>query len=327
MENMWVLYPAYDSSDCFGVVIMYRTNFDFVVEKAKTAEKPLRVVIAGADAENILKGAFRAEADGFAELTLLGDEEKITVMLSDLGLADRKYTIVNAADPDTVVQAAVDLVKAGKADALMRGSTQTRDFLLPVLDKKNGLMIPGRLLTHINLLKLPDYDRILGISDVTIIPAPDMSQRKEVVRNLTETLQRLGYEKPNIALLSLVEKPIFRMPRTVEAQTIVREHEAHPIASCNLVGPIAYDLVLSKEAARLKHYDCPYCGEFDGIVVPRLNTGNLLVKALHIHAHAQSCGVIVGANIPIAITSRADPPEEAYLSLAMCVALPARMVS
>ena len=305
---------------------MYRTNFDFVIEKAKAAKKPLRVVIAGADAENILKGAFQAEAEGFVELTLLGDEEKITAILQELGLADHKYTIVNTTDYHAVVQDAIDLIKAGKADALMRGNTQTRDFLLPVLDKANGLMIPGRLLTHINLMKMPDYDRLLAISDVTIIPVPDMNQRKQVVRNMTETLERLGYDKPNIALLSMVEKPIFRMPHTVEAQTIANEHAEHPIANCNLVGPIAYDLVISKEAARLKNFDCPYCGEFDGIVVPRLSIGNLLVKALHMHANAQSCGIIVGANVPIAITSRADPPEEAYLSLAMCVALPARLV-
>ena len=301
---------------------MYKTNFDFVVEKAKAVEKPIRVAIAGADAENILKGAFQAEAAGFVELILVGDENKITAMLKDLSLMARKYTIVNIEAGKNVVQAAIDLIKAGKADVLMRGNTQTRDFLLPILDKKNGLLRSDRLLTHITMLKLPDYPRILAISDVTIIPDPDINKRKHIIQNLVGTLKALGYERPNVALLSLVEKPAFHMIDTVEAQTIVHDHHEKPIADCELVGPIAYDLIISKEAARLKGYDCPLCGEFDGIVAPNLLTGNLLVKALQMHDRASGCGVIVGANIPIAITSRSDSQEQAFLSLAVCAALP-----
>lgn len=299
---------------------MYKTNFDFVVEKAKAAEKPIRVVIAGADAENILLGAFRAEAAGFAELTLVGDKEKIETMLKNLSLLTRKYTIVD--EKDDVVQKAIDLIKEGKADVLMRGNTQTRDFLLPILDKKNALLRPDKLLTQITMMKMPDYDRILAISDVTIIPEPDINQRKQVIKNMAGTFKALGYDHPNIALLSLVEKPTFHMQDTVVAQEIVHDHQEKPIADCELVGPIAYDLILSKEAARLKGYDCPLCGEFDGIVTPSLLAGNLLVKTLQMHGHASSCGVIVGANIPIAITSRSDAEEQSFLSLAVCAALP-----
>ena len=305
---------------------MFKTNFDFIVDKARAAAKPIRVAIAGADAENILLGAFRAEADGFAELILVGNEAKIVEMLKNLSLLSRKYTIVNVEDEKQIVQTAIDLVKAGKADVLMRGNTQTRRFLLPILDKKNELIRPGKLLTHITMLKLPDYGRVLAISDVTIIPNPDINQRKQVIRNMVGTFKALGYEHPNIALLSLVEKPTFHMVDTVEAQTIVHDHNEKPIADCELVGPIAYDLIISKEAARLKGFDCPYCGEFDGIVTPNLLAGNILVKALQMHGHASSCGVIVGANIPIAITSRSDTSEQAFLSLACCAALPEEQI-
>ena len=301
---------------------MYRTNFDFVVEKAKTLDKPIRVAIAGADAENILLGAFRAEAAGFAELILVGNREKIEKKLKDLSLLTRKYTLVEENDRQNVVQKAIDLIKEGKADVLMRGNTQTRDFLLPILDKKNGLIRKDKLLTQITMMKMPDYDRILAISDVTIIPEPDINQRKHVIKNMAGTFKALGYDHPNIALLSLVEKPTFHMHDTVEAQTIVHDHNEKPIADCELVGPIAYDLIVSKEAARLKGFDCALCGEFDGIVTPSLLAGNLLVKVLQMHGHASSCGVIVGANIPIAITSRSDSEEQSFLSLAVCAALP-----
>ena len=301
---------------------MFRKNFDFVVDKARAVEKPIRVAIAGADAENILLGAFRAEAAGFAELILVGDPDKITEMLKNLSLLTRKYTIVEERDYNKVVQKAIDLIKEGKADVLMRGNTQTRDFLLPILDKANGLIRKDKLLTQITMMKMPDYDRILAISDVTIIPEPDINQRKHIIKNMAGTFKALGYEHPNIAILSLVEKPTFHMRDTVEAQQIVMDHEEKPIADCELVGPIAYDLIISKEAARLKSFDCELCGEFDGIVTPSLLAGNLLVKVLQMHGRASSCGIIVGANIPIAITSRSDTEEQSYLSLAVCAALP-----
>ena len=300
---------------------MFKTNFDFVVDKAKASGKKIRVAIAGADNENILQGAFRAEAAGFAQLLLVGDEARIAKMLKDLSLYDRNYTIIAEPDYEKVVQKSIDLIKMGMADVLMRGNTQTRDFLLPILEKKNELLMPGRLLTHINILKLPDYPRILAVSDVTIVQEPNLSQRKQIIRNMAELFADLGYEKCNIALLALVEKPTFHMPSTVEAQTLAKECASKPISISNVVGPIAYDLIISKEAARLKGYDCPICGEFDGIDAPNLINGNLLIKALQIHGHCSSFGVIRGANIPIAITSRSDPQEQSYLSLAACAAI------
>lgn len=299
---------------------MYKTNFDFIVEKAKQVQKPVRVVIAGADCENILKGAFEARQAGFVELVLTGNESRITEMLKNLGLISQKYTLIPCPEDKNVVQFAIDLIHEGKADILMRGNTQTRDFLLPIVDKKNKL-ISDKLLTHVTMVKFPGYDRILSVSDVTMLVHPDPNQRKKVIENMAGLLTSLGYEKPKIALLELTETPSFHMTGTVEAQTIVHDHSRKPIANCDLVGPISYDLIVSKEAARLKGYDCPFSGEFDGIVVPDLLVGNLLIKVLQMNGQASSCGVIVGATIPIAITSRSDTKEQSFLSLAACVAL------
>ena len=299
---------------------MYRQNFDFIVEKAMAAEKPARVIIAGADCENILRGAFEAQSAGMVELILAGNEGRIKDVLKKLGLISGKYTIEPVGDDENVTQHCIDYIKQGKADILMRGNTQTQDFLFPIVEKENGLMT-DKLLTQVTMVKFADYDRVLAISDVTVVPTPDQNQRKKVVQNMAGLMTKLGYEKPNIALLALTEKPAFRMKDTTEADNIVREHKEKPIANCNLVGPISYDLIVSKEAARLKGYNNPLCGEFDGIVVPDLLTGNVLVKALQMNGHASSCGVIVGAKIPIAITSRSDTKEQSFLSLAACVAL------
>lgn len=299
---------------------MSTRNFEQIIEKAKQVGVRQRVVIAGADAENILLGAFEAEAAGFAELTLVGEAAKVNPLLEKLGLADRNYRRVTTQPGESVVQTAIDVINRGEGDILMRGNVQTREFLMPLLDKKNGLRT-DRLLTHIDLVSMPEYPKLIAIGDVTVTVEPNPRQKKEIIRNMVDTLKVVGDEKPNIALLALVEEPSFHMRDTLEARDLVREHESRPIADCNLVGPIAYDLILSKEAARLKHYDCPLCGEFDGIVAPSLLAGNLIVKCWQMHAHAETCGVVVGAKIPVALTSRSDGADVAFRSLAYCAAM------
>ncbi|MCD8019622.1 MAG: hypothetical protein LUF92_08610 [Clostridiales bacterium] len=298
----------------------YAHDFDAIVDQAKAQPRPMRVVVAGADVENILLGVFNAQKSGFVSPILVGNEKKILDMLASLGLQDENYDLQAVADDVNVVQYSIEMVLAGKADILMRGNTQTRDFLMPVLNKGNHLL-DKKLMTHVVMLKIPDCEKIMAISDVTILVEPSIEQRKEVIKNMVEALKLLGVEHPNIALLSLVERPSFHMRDTVEAQTIVLHQKEEPFAECNLVGPIPFDLIVSKEAARLKNYDCPYCGEFDGIVVPNLMSGNLMIKTLELNGRGNSCGVIMGAKIPIAITSRSDSKEQAYLSLTACTVM------
>lgn len=213
----------------------------------------------GADSENILPGAFEAQDAGFSTPVLVGEAEKIDPMLERLGLKDKTYRLVTTQPGEDVIQAAVDVIRRGEGDVLMRGNTQTRDFLMALLDKKNELRTDKRLV-HIDLVSMPEYPKLIAIGDVTVTIEPDVQQKKQIIRSMTETLESVGYEKPNIALLSMVEEVDFHMKDTMEAQKLVRSHADTPIANCNLVGPIAYDLILSKEAARLKGYNEPLCG-------------------------------------------------------------------
>ena len=299
---------------------MALTNFDQIVERAKQSFRKERVVIAGADSENILLGAFEAQDAGFATPILVGEAEKILPMLEKLGLKDKPYRLVATQPGNNVVQAAIDLINDGEGDVLMRGNTQTRDFLMPLLDKKNNLRTEKRL-THIDLVSMPEYHKLIAIGDVTVTIEPTLMQKKEIIQDMTEMLNALGYEKPGIALLSMVEQVSYHMKDTVEAQRLVMEHNNNPIATCELVGPVAYDLILSKEAARLKNYNNPLAGEFDGIVAPSLLAANLIVKCWQMHAHARTCGVVIGAKVPVALTSRSDDKDVAFLSLAFCAAL------
>ena len=298
----------------------YPKEFDKIVEKAME-RGPKKAAVVGSNSANILKGVFAAQEAGFVEPILIGNFRKTKEMLDELGLADRHYDFYPTGNNANPVQYAIEMIRAGSADCLMRGNTQTRDFLLPIMNKSNHLIKEGRLVTHISVMKSDEYDRLLAVSDCTLLVEPSIEQREEVIRNMTEALKNFGIAKPNIALLSLVEKPSFHMKDTVEAQTIVMHHNEEPIADCNLFGPITYDLIISKEAAELKHFECEYSGRFDGIVVPNLLAGNLICKFWDAHLHSYACGVLSGTKIPVAISGRSESPAHAFLSLAGSIAM------
>ena len=296
-------------------------NFDDIIKRVPKLNAPLRVVLAGSDGENMLQGLFQAQKEGFVQPVLVGDRARTMVQLEKLGLDKEPYTMVDTAPGHNVTQAAIDVIHCGDGDILMRGNMPTRDFLMPVLDKKNGLRTE-RLMSHVSLASIPEYPKLLALSDMTIIVNPNPTQKKAIIKNTADALKAFGYENPKLALMALVENVNFHMPDTIEAQRLVSEQKQHPFADCELWGPIAYDLIISKEACRLKNYDCPWAGGgFDGIIAQDLIAANTLVKCLLIHAHAVTCGAVVGAKVPIALTSRSAKAEESYLSLLVCAVL------
>ncbi len=298
-------------------------SFENILERVPKRDRPMRVILAGSDGENMLKGLFAAQEKGLAQPVLVGDRARTITVLEQLGLEREPYTMVDTPPGHNITQTAIDIINEGDGDVLMRGNIPTRDFLMTVLEKTNNLRT-DRLMSHVSLASLPEYPKLLALSDMTVIIKPNLNQKKEIIRNMADALKAFGYENPKFAILSLVEKVTFHMQDTVEAQRLCHEQKQRPFADCELWGPIAYDLILSKEAARLKHYDCPWSGGgFDGIVAPDLSTANTLVKSWLIHAHAITCGAVVGARIPIALTSRSANEEETYLSLVFCAVLDA----
>ena len=296
-------------------------NFDNIISRIPKLPAPLRVVLAGSDGENMLRGLFRAQEEGFVQPVLVGDRARTITQLEKLGLENKPYTMVDTPPGHNVTQAAIDIITCGDGDILMRGSMPTRDFLMPVLDKKNGLRT-NRIMSHVSLASIPEYPKLMALSDMTIIVNPNPAQKKAIIKNMADALKAFGYENPKLALLALVENVNFHMPDTIEAQRLVAEQKSRPFADCELWGPISYDLIISKEACRLKNYDCPWAGGgFDGIVAQNLLSANPLVKSWLIHAHAVTCGAVVGAKVPIALTSRSAAAEESFLSLVFCAVL------
>lgn len=306
-------------------MIQYEKEFDFVINRAKSLKRRARAVVAGADMENLLTAVFEAEAEGFIHPILVGNEERIVTLLEQLGLEKRNYDICAVPDDDVsadyhvYMKQALAILNDGLGDILVRGNTSTRNFLMPILDKKYNMC--NGLVSEVALMKVPHYDKLIALSDVSVVISPSEGQRKKIVKNMVDTLKHFGVEQPKVAVLSLVEKPSFHMRDTVEAQNIVRSHQYEPIADCELVGPIPWDLIVSKEAAKLKKYDCSYCGDFDAVLMPNLITGNTVMKVLSMSAHANFCGVLAGTKVPAAISSRSASAEQIYLSLCAAAAM------
>ena len=304
---------------------IYEKEFDFVISRAKSLDRPARMVVAGADCENIVKAVFEAEAQGFARPILVGNEDRIVAVLKKLGLFERNYVISHVPDYEintiyhVYMERALTIINDGLGDILVRGNTSTRNFLMPLLDKKIG--IATGLVSEVALIKVPYYDKVLALGDTSVCINPSEGQRKKIIKNICYVLDHLGVKRPKIGVLALVEKPSFHMRDTVEAQNIVRSHKMEPIADCELVGPIPWDLIVSKEAARLKGFDCPYSGEFDAVLMPNVMAGNTVMKVLGMSATSNACAVLAGTRVPTAISSRSSSVEEAYLSLCVAAAM------
>lgn len=294
-------------------------NFDQLLALVPKKAEPLRAVLAGPENENMLQGIFMAQEAGIIHPVLVGNRDHTLTLLDKLGLADRPYTMITA--DVSVANASVDVIRSGEGDILMRGEMLSHNFLVPVVNGKHGLRRGNEYMSHVTLASLPEYPRLLALADMAVIIDPDVGLKRTIIKNTVTALKALGYDNPVLAMMALVEKGTFQMEDTVEAQSLVFEQTRRPIADCTLWGPISYDLIISKESARLKNYECPYTGAFDGIIAPELTTANTLLKSWTIHAGATVCGAIIGAQVPIALTSRFVAPKETFLSLAFCAIL------
>jgi phosphate butyryltransferase len=294
-------------------------DFETIIAKVKAFEKPKRVVVAAAYEDHIFEAVFGAQKQGIVYPVLVGEKEKNREMLRKYGYISEDYEIVDAPEGICPSQKAVDVINAGDGDFLMKGLMETRDFLKPVIDKKNNLNIGG-VMSHFTLADMPSYHKLIALSDAAVVINPTLEEKKAIINNAVRTLKSIGYDRPKVAILCAVEVCNPKMQDTVDAVKLVEMWEKGEIPDCDLAGPLSYDLVMSAESARTKCFDCPWCGDFDLIIVPQMNTGNILIKTWHYSAGANMAGIIVGAKVPIVLTSRSTDTVGKYLSLVTAAA-------
>ena len=295
---------------------MKYSSFEQIAQVCRGKEGLKRVAVAGAADQHVLQAVIEAHKEGIAEPVLVGDPERIAEELSKLGCPADSFETVPAYSNPECGQVAVELVKEERADFLMKGMIETRDIMKPLVDKENGLNT-GRTMSMFTYNYVPQMTRLLALADGGMIPYPTLEQKKDIVMNCVESLHKLGIERPTVAILCGVEKVNPKMPETTDAAALVEMNRKGEIEGCDIYGPISFDIFMDKEIARLKGYDCPCAGDFDCCIVPSMAAGNLMHKAMIICGGTKMAGVIVGAKVPVVLSSRGASAEEKFVSMAL----------
>ncbi len=296
-----------------------------LLERAK-GRGPKRVAVVAADDPLALEAAAHAVRLSLAEPVLVGDPAAIRAVLERLdGEARRALagcTIVEAEGPEEAARAAVGLARSGAVRALLKGHLRTDQLLKAVLDKHHGLRT-GRLLSDVLVYEdtLSGRKRLVGITDGGVNVRPTLDEKVQIVRNAVEVFRALGFERPKVALLSATEVITDAIPSTVEAHELTRRHQRGELElpECELYGPLALDNALLEWAARAKGVRSPVAGRADVLVVPNIEAGNLLGKAVK-HFGGSTCAhVILGAKVPVLIPSRVESAQDKLHSIALGV--------
>ena len=293
------------------------TCFNDLVTEAKTKKSVIAVV--GAHERHTLEAVLHAKREGISDAILTGDATAIRAIISESGDDASAFEIIDTPQKDDALNAAMDAIKSGRADSLMKGGIETGDFLRTVLSRDNGLRGDG-LLSVIGLYETKRYHKLFAVTDFAMNIAPTLEEKKSIIENAAGLLQGLGISMPKIAVLSETERLNPKIPASVDAAELKRMWKAGWLSDCIVEGPIAFDLATDKEAADTKSFASPVAGDADLLVVPDIVAGNIFVKALTTLAGAITAGIVLGAKIPVILSSRSAAVDDKYYSIALAAA-------
>ncbi len=279
----------------------------FLMHKAQ-ALPPVAMAIAGADHPVALESAKQASQAGLIIPTLVGDKADIARIADNLEWDIAAIRVVNAKPEAPSADAAVQLASANEVQALMKGQLHTDTIMRAVVARNAGLRTDRRI-SHVFHMTVPNSDKALMITDGAVNVAPDERTLMDIVKNAVDLAHALGFVRPKVAMLSGSESVLDSMPSTVLARHIVERARGGEIDAADVDGPFGFDNAVSPHAAQLKGIISPVAGKADIMAVPNIEMGNGLFKMLVYFRSALAAGVVLGAKVPIVLTSRADPPE------------------
>lgn len=287
-----------------------------LLNKAK-GQKRMKLSVAAAQDAEVLTAVVEAAEMGLVEPILVGDAEAIKAIAVDKGLEIDAYELIDEKDLVEMGRKAVALVNGGKADFVMKGLIDTSILLKAVLDKEIGLRTDSQL-SHVMVYEVPTYHKLLYLTDGGMNMYPDVPTMAKIIKNAVQAAKALGRETVKVACLAAKEKVNPKMPATVAADELKQMGLSGAFGESVVVeGPMALDLAISAEAAAIKKYESPVAGDADVLLVPNIEMGNGIGKALSYFAGARSAGVIMGASAPVVLVSRADTHENKLNSIAL----------
>ncbi len=283
--------------------------------------EPIACAVVHPCDESSLRGALEAARDGLIVPVLVGPESKIRRVAEECGLDLTGLTIVDAPHSEAAADAACGLAREGKVDALMKGSLHTDELMAAVVKRENGLRT-NRRISHCFVMDVPTLDLALIITDAAINIAPTLQDKVHIIQNAIDLAHVFGRALPKVAILSAMETVNPSVPSTIEAGALCKMADRGQITGGVLDGPLAVDNAINITAARIKRIESPVAGQADILVVPDLEAGNMLAKSLTFMAGADAAGIVLGARVPIILTSRADSliARQASSAVAMLIA-------
>ncbi|TBW38994.1 bifunctional enoyl-CoA hydratase/phosphate acetyltransferase [Siculibacillus lacustris] len=300
-------------------------HFSELLEHIRARRSPRRLAVVAADDPHALEAVLDAVRDGVVEPILIGDAAAIAILLRRLGERPDRFRIEDVADPTAAARRAVALVHVGEVDLLMKGRLETATLMHVVVDRSSRLRT-ARVMSHLAVLEIPTYHKLLAITDVALNLAPDVEQKHQITLNAVEALAAMGVVRPKVAVMAAAEELNPKHLDSLDAAELKRRSLAGDLPGCLVEGPISYDLAIDREAVTLKRYASPVAGDADLLVVPGLTAGNLLVKALMFSAGAKFAGLVLGAKVPVVMTSRSSTALDKQMSIVLAAAATRELV-
>jgi phosphate acetyltransferase len=293
------------------------SKYDRLIARAKQVPA-VRTVIAHPCDESSLRGAVEAAEAGIIKPIFVGPAAKIAVVARTARINIDPYEIVDAPHSDAAAAKAVELIREGKGEVLMKGSLHTDELMRAVTSSQTGLRTARRI-SHVFVMDVPNYPETLFITDAAINIFPDLDAKHDIIQNAIDLWTQVGLGTPRVAILSAVETVTSKIPSTIEAAALCKMADRGQITGGILDGPLAFDNAIDPEAARIKGIKSEVAGRAQILVVPDLEAGNMLAKNLSFMAKADSAGIVLGARVPIVLTSRADSVRSRMASCAVAV--------
>ena len=281
---------------------------------------PVPIAVAAAHDPEVLRAVDQAQREGVVEATLVGDWPAIEAYATQVGADLSGMSILHEPEPQRAAQKVVELARNDRARVVVKGQVKTAELLGVALNRHVGIRGQG-LLSHVGIFELPSMERLIYLSDSGVVVYPDVYQKLEIVNNVVRVAHLFGVEQPKVAILAASETVHPKIPASIDALALSRMAEQGWVEGAVVDGPLGLELAISPRAAELEGSDSPIAGLADVLIVPNVEAGNIVAKGLQYFAHARMAGLVVGARVPIIISSRADSAETRYLSLAMAVIL------
>lgn len=289
------------------------------LEQSFQAASKKTVVVSAAQDKSALTAVHQCRKEGLIDAVLVGDEALIREEIKAFNGDMDDVRIIHAETLDEAAKKTCQCIKDGEADFILKGKIDTGILLKAVVSEDSGLRT-GRLMSHLAFLKIPNYHKIIVLTDSGMVLYPDLQQKKQIIENAVENLRNMGYDNPKVGVLAAIEKVNPKQPETVDAAELTEMNRRGEIKDCIVEGPLSYDILMSRESAHKKGFTSELVGDPDILVVPDMPCGNILGKALLFSAEADMAGLIVGAKAPIALTSRGATEKEKRQSLLLAAA-------